>query len=266
MRLKIKRWDALAHLKKKPCSLILLIGKRGTGKSFLLQYLSTIYAQTGLIDLVIGFSPTDESNEVLRSFIPRTLIYNTFDEGLFERVLFEQRKRIRQGKPRRNVLFVLDDCGFDAKAIFKSKTLKDLFYNGRHAHVTVVMTLQYVLDMPIEFRTNIDVAICLREQIQVNRERLWKYFYGIMPTQKAFNMAMDACTTRYGALVTANNLTLSNEITDSIFWIRAPAKFDTVRLGHPSIWALDERCFHDREFEVGTTVEVRNVTTTEEED
>ena len=222
MRLKLRRWDAHTHLTKKPCSLILLIGKRGTGKSHLLQHIASIFSDVGNVDLAVGMSPTDESNETLQSFLPKTLIYSDFNETMFETVVKEQRKRIKAGKPRRNVIFFLDDCGFDAKKIFKSKVMKRLFYNGRHVHVGLVFTLQYVMDLDTSFRTNIDVCICLREQIMANRERLYKYFFGQFPTQKAFNLAMDACTERYGAIVTANNLTQSNDITESVFWIRAP--------------------------------------------
>ena len=67
MRLKLRRWDAHTHLTKKPCSLILLIGKRGTGKSYLLQHLASIFHDTGKVDMAIGMSPTDESNETLQS-------------------------------------------------------------------------------------------------------------------------------------------------------------------------------------------------------
>ena len=253
MRLKLRRWDAHTHLTKKPCSLILLIGKRGTGKSYLLQHLASIFHDTGKVDMAIGMSPTDESNETLQSFLPKTLIYSDFNEQMFETVVKEQRKRIKAGKPRRNVIFFMDDCGFDAKTIFKSKVMKRLFYNGRHVHVGLVFTLQYVMDLDTSFRTNIDVCICLREQITANRERLWKYFYGQFPTQKAFNLAMDACTERYGAIVTANNLTQSNAITDSVFWIRAPAELRKVKLGDPRIWEMDENAYQDRELEEDQT-------------
>ena len=266
MKLKLRRWNALDHLTRKPCSLVLLIGKRGTGKSHLLQYLATIYKQTGKIDMALGFSPTDESNEVLSSIIPRTLIYSDFNEDVIEKIMQEQRKRIRQGKPKRYVLLVMDDCGYDAKTIFKSKIIKNLFYNGRHMFISLIMTLQYIMDIPTEFRTNIDVCISLRENIGANRERLYKYFYGQFPNLTSFNLAMDACTSNYGALVTANNLTLSTELNESVFWFRAPADVPRVRLGHESLWRLDDRCYHNAELEYQTTVEVRGVVPVEEEE
>ena len=259
MKLKLRKWDAHTHLSKKPGSIILLIGKRGTGKSHLLKYLAHIFSQlhrpdgNPLIDMAIGMSPTDESNETLQAFLPRTLIYSDFSESLFENVVTEQRKRIKQGKPIRRILFFLDDCGFDAKKIFKSPVMKRLFYNGRHVHVGLCFTLQYIMDLDTSFRTNVDITIVLREQIQANRERYYKYFFGQFPTQRAFNMALDACTENYGALVTANNLTISNEINQSVFWMRAPREVPDSRLGNPMLWAMDEQAYEDTEFKEDQT-------------
>ena len=67
--------------------------------------------------------------------------------------------------------------------------MKRLFYNGRHVHVGLCFTLQYIMDLDTSFRTNVDITIVLREQIQANRERYYKYFFGQFPTQRAFNMA-----------------------------------------------------------------------------
>lgn len=266
MKLRLRKWDAFNHLSKKPCSLVLLIGKRGSGKSWMLRYLASIYQATKKIHVCIGFSPTDESNDVLSSFIPPTLIYSEFDEDVIERIMIEQRKRIRQKKPIRRVLLVFDDCGYDSKRLFKSNVIKSLVYNGRHIHITLILTLQYTMDMPSSIRGNIDVTLTLRETIQSNRERLYRYFFGQFDSMKSFSLALNACTDNYGCLVSANNLCLSTEISDSIFWFRAPADLPSVKLGDPALWKLDNRCYRDYllEDDKHTTVEVRGVVAVED--
>ena len=132
--------------------------------------------------------------------------------------------------------------------------------------ISLVMTLQYIMDIPTEFRTNIDVCISLRENIGANRERLYKYFYGQFPNLTSFNLAMDATTCNYGALVTANNLTLSTELNDSVFWFRAPAEVPRAMLGHPSLWRLDSRCYRRELMDFQTCVEVRGVVAVPEDE
>ena len=112
--------------------------------------------------------------------------------------------------------------------------------------------------MPPNFRTNVDIAITLRENVTLNREKLYKMFFGVFETQKSFDMALTACTANYGGLVSANNLTISNEICDTVFWIRAPAVLPDVKLGRPEFWELDRRCYVDRELEE-TTIDIRGV-------
>ena len=41
---------------------------------------------------------------------------------------------------------------------------------------------------------------------------------------------------------------LANNISESVFWIRAPQEIPQVRLGAPVLWQLDDQAYEDREF------------------
>ena len=143
-------------------------------------YLASVLHQTGKIDLCIGFSPTDESNETLQNFIPRSLIYSDFDESVFDRLILIQRKRLKQKKERKNILIIMDDLGYHSKEVFKSTTMKNIFYNGRHMGINILFSLQYLVDLPPNFRTNVDIAITLRENVTLNREKLYKVTFELL--------------------------------------------------------------------------------------
>ncbi len=247
MKLKIKRWDIATHLKKKPGSIILLLGKRGTGKSVLLQQIAHVMAENGNIDIAFGFSPTDESNGVLSSFLPKSLIHSEFDENVIQSIMNSQKRALKQGKTLKRVVLFLDDCGYDSAKIFKSKVMKNLFYNGRHYCIGLVMSMQYCMDAGTSFRSNVDVTISLKEQIQSNRERLWKQYFGAFESMKEFNLAMNACTNNYSSIVCANNLSQSNELTESIFWFKASIDLPEFKLGSEAVKQIDKACYEDRE-------------------
>lgn len=247
MKLKIRKWDIANHLTKKPGSIILLLGKRGTGKSVMMIDIAKTLQDAGIIDLAIGMSPTDESNGTLSQFLPKTLIYPDFNENIVERILQQQKKQIKEGKECKRVFIFMDDCGYDSKAIFNSKVMKRLFYNGRHSKIGLCLALQYAIDMPVAFRANCDVCITMRETIYSNRERLYKQYFGQFENMKAFCMTMDACTENYSALVSANNITHSNDICDSVFWYRAGVHEEPFVLGSKAVQKLDRRCFDDVE-------------------
>lgn len=247
MKLKIKKWNATEHLFKKPGSIVLLIGKRGTGKSVLMQDLAKTMSDNGNIDMAIGFSPTDESNGALSMFIPKSLIHSEFDENVIERIVNSQKKLLKQGKPLKRIFLFMDDVGYDSKKIFSSKIIKNLFFNGRHYSIGLMLIMQYCIDVPTWARSNIDVTISLKEQILVNREKLFKNFFGAFTSQSSFNQAMDVLTENYKALVCANNLSQSNELTDTIFWYKARHGLEPFLLGSTVVKKMDQLCYEDRE-------------------
>ena len=154
-------------------------------------------------------------------FIPKSLIHSEFDENVIERIVNSQKKLLKQGKPLKKIFLFMDDVGYDSKKIFSSKIIKNLFFNGRHYSIGLMLIMQYCIDVPTRARSNIDVTISLKEQILVNREKLFKNFFGAFANQNSFNQAMDVLTENYKALVCANNLSQSNELTDTIFWYKA---------------------------------------------
>jgi len=248
MKLKIRRFPMQEVLSQRPGSIILLLGKRGSGKSCMMVEIAKQMYETGLIDIAVGMSPTDESNKTLTSFLPKTLIYPEFKESIVEKIIQQQKQQIKKGKKPKKVVLFLDDCGFDSKVIFNSKVMKQLFYNGRHSSVGLVMALQYAIDMPVSFRANCDCCITMRETIYSNRERLYKQYFGQFNSMKSFGMAMDACTANYSALVSCTNLhNNSNELTDSVFWYKAKLSHEPFVLGSSAVQQLDNKCYDDVE-------------------
>jgi hypothetical protein len=135
MKLELKKFDPRTL---KDDSVVVLIGKRNTGKSMLLKHLLS-YHQSLPLGLVT--SPTEKCNKFFEKFIPKMLIYDEFDPEVMKRFLDRQAKVSEQyntelakyGKsqidPR--ALLVLDDCLYD-KTWPNDKNIRALFMNGRH--------------------------------------------------------------------------------------------------------------------------------------
>ena len=244
MKLKIKKWDPRTL---SPTSTILLVGKRGTGKSTLLKEICYWFAQTGKINLAIGMSPTEESSENLGSFLPPCMIHTEYNETAVKELLETQKRQWKRGHGS-NVLLLLDDVCYD-KSVLRSKTIRQLFMNGRHRRCGLILCMQYVLDMPPDLRSNIDVCLALRDNIHSSREKLWKNFFGFFATYGEFSKVMDACTENFEALTYANNVSPTNNIEDSVFWYKANPTTPAFRLGDPVYWKLHNRYYHDREDE-----------------
>lgn len=218
---------------------VMLIGKRNTGKSVLAK---DILYHKRHIPVGMVMSGTEEGNGYYSSWVPDSFIYHEFDREAIERLIQRQRRLCKQGRPQ-PVFLVLDDCMFDRK-VMKEKCIRQIFMNGRHWGIFFMTTSQYVADAGPEIRSNCDYVFVLRENVQQNRERLYKMFFGIFPTMDAFNAALTACTENYSCLV-LDNTSRSNRLEDCVFWYKAKLR-SNFRMGSPLLWHFHSRHYNPK--------------------
>ena len=212
-----------------------LIGKRHTGKSrLMLDILSRIPNP----DFVMGFSPTDDTLDTFKTFMPHSCIFSEFSHEKLERLLSLQRELIRRGK-KRSVLLILDDCLYQ-KGILRSTSMRDLFFNGRHLNVALICACQYLMDITPELRTNIDYLFSMRESTISNRQKMHKFFFGQFSKFDEFDRVMAACTQNYSALVMDATISTTKS-SECIFWYRAQLDVPSFQLGRSVIWRMSER-------------------------
>ena len=197
-----------------------LISKRNTGKSVLT---ADILFHKRSIPMGILMSATEEATGFFQDVagIPDTYIYSEWNPDAIDTIIEKQKKLAKAGKLR-NCFVVLDDLAFD-KQLFNSKQMRQLMMNGRHYGICLIITAQFMGDLPVAFRSNVDYVMVGRTPGIQDRERLWKNFFGAIPTFHMFNAIMDNTTEDYHVLV-LDNTVQSNKLEDSIFWYKAPMR------------------------------------------
>jgi len=223
---------------------VVLIGRRDTGKSFLVRDL-LYYQQSIPIGTVI--SGTEEGNGFYSSHVPKLFIHGEYNSGIIENVLKRQKQVLKEVKNemetrrRSNIdprtFLILDDCMYDASWT-RDKMMRLLFMNGRHWKIMLVITMQYPLGIPPNLRTNIDYVFILREPYINNRKRIYENYAGMFPTFESFCQVMDQCTENYECLVINNNAK-SNKLQDQIFWYKADAH-GNFKLGSKEFWEISK--------------------------
>jgi len=232
---------------------VVLIGRRDTGKSYLVRDL-LYYHQDIPIGTVI--SGTEAGNGFYQEHVPKLFIHDEYNTAIIENILKRQKAVLKQMKrelvsykktnidPRTFV--ILDDCLFD-NAWTRDKMMRLLFMNGRHWKILLVITMQYPLGIPPTLRTNIDYVFILREPYIANRRRIWENYAGMFPTFESFLQVMDQCTENYECLVINNNVK-SNKLHDQIFWYKAELHTD-FKLGSKEFWEISKDLVSDDEDE-----------------
>jgi hypothetical protein len=222
-KLKIKRFD----LKKmaENCT-IAMIAKRASGKSYLTREI--LYHKRDL-PAAIAISRTEKLNKFYGEFIPDIYIYDEFDTSILTKIFARQakmnednKKRLENGKKQKDdrLMIIMDDCMASKGTWVKDQNILELFFNGRHHHVSFILTMQFALGIPPEMRSNFDYIFLLAEDFKSNRKRLYEHYAGMFPSLESFEKVFSDITQDYGVMVIDNRVH-STDITEKVFWYKA---------------------------------------------
>lgn len=230
---------------------VVLIGRRDTGKSFLVRDLLFHHKDIPLGTVISG---TEAGNGFYSEHVPKLFIHDEYSSSIIANILKRQKVVLKQVNKqievykRSNIdpraFVILDDCLYD-NSWSKDKLMRLLFMNGRHWKIMLIITMQYPLGIPPTLRTNIDYVFILREPYISNRKRIFDNFAGMFPTFESFCQVMDQCTENFECLVINNNAK-SNKLQDQIFWYKAQSHKD-FRLGSKEFWEMSKNIGSDDE-------------------
>jgi len=222
-RLRIKKFN----IKFMPDNVtIAMIAKRGSGKSFLTREL---LFHKRHIPTTIAISKTERLNKFYGDFVPDLYIYENYTNEILSKIynrqakIFEDNdKRIKDGKKPKDdrLMLIMDDCMSSKGSWVKEEPVLELFFNGRHHHISFILTMQYSLGIPPEMRSNFDYIFLLAEDFTNNRKRLYEHYAGMFPDFASFNDAFTVLTEDFGCMV-INNKIHTTDITEKVFWFKA---------------------------------------------
>ena len=249
-KLKISKFDMSSLMSD---ATILILGRRRSGKSWLVR--DILYHHRKIPSGVV-FSGTEAVSPFFGDFIPDLFIHSDYKPDMIEDMMKRQQKKIREckekgistdGKTRENNRFViLDDLQDAARTWNKDKTIKTMFFNGRHYNYLFILTLQYLMGITPELRSNLDYVFIFYEGSLKNKRKIYEDYAGMVPSFDYFCNIMDACTGDNKCLVIKTN---GSSFEDSIFWYKADERRD-FRIGHPSIWNFHDKAYNKRYEEV----------------
>ena len=237
MKLELQKFD-ITNIESN--NVVVLIGKRGTGKSFLVKDLLYYHKNIPIGTVISG---TEAANTFYGNIVPNLFIHDAYTPEIINNALKRQKLVIKKinketanyGKSNidPNAFLILDDCLYDQSWI-RDQNIRSLFMNGRHYKILFIITMQYALGVPPSLRTNIDYVFILRENYVSNRKRLYEHYAGMFPTFEIFCQVMDQCTEDYNCLVINNNAK-SNKLEDQVFWYKAE-KHSNFKIGAEEYW------------------------------
>ena len=228
--------------------MIVVIGKKDTGKSFLVK--DILFNCQACFPVGTVISGTEVANEFFQHMVPSKLIHDKYKPDIVMNTIKRQLavKTHRNGDKNKSggnsnvdprAFLILDDCLYDSTWIREEST-RYVFMNGRHIDLMTIITMQYPLGITPNLRTNVDFIFILRETMINNRKRIYDNYAGMFPTFEMFCNFMDQCTEDYNCLVICNGVS-SNRLEDQVFWYKA-SDHPAFKLCDDSLW-VDNKPF-----------------------
>jgi hypothetical protein len=198
-------------------SKIAIVGKPGSGKSYLLRDL--IWSKSGIIPTGKVVSGTEDSNSFFSKMFPSLMIDEKLEIDAIKNFIKRQKIAKKYIPEHAWAYLILDDC-MDDPALFRNAVFQNVMKNGRHWKMLMFLCMQYAMDILPSLRICIDGTFIFREANPRFRKILFENYAGIFGDFKLFCAAMDQITDDHTALY-IDNTSNSNNIEDCVFWYKA---------------------------------------------
>ena len=197
---------------------ILMIAGRGCRKHFVIGDIINRYQNTKMPGIVI--SPENRTTNFYDEVISNEYIYDEYKSETVKRVLERQCLIIEKSKERAKIgkttntkaFIVMDNCLVNKKDR-SYQMISELLFNGRHYHVSYLLTMQYPLGIKPELRCNFDYIFLFKDESLSNQKRMYEYYAGIFPNFESFRQVFLQLTSD-GCMVIINRG--SNNIFDTV--------------------------------------------------
>eukprot|EP00094_Tigriopus_californicus_P014530 TCALIF_14168-PA protein Name:"Similar to MIMI_L437 Uncharacterized protein L437 (Acanthamoeba polyphaga mimivirus)" AED:0.03 eAED:0.03 QI:0/-1/0/1/-1/1/1/0/212 len=199
--IEIDQFDAGTMLP--PNGIVFIIGKRGSGKSTVAEDIMSNFTH---MREGICVSKTDKMNGFWTKHLPPQFIFHDYSSDITRRLIRHQEKKWMKHKKKCEAegvepqtsdiepcFAIFDDVTFD-KSFLRDAVTRELFMNGRHYNITVIITCQYLMDLGPDLRQQIDVVIVLKDNVRNNRWKLFEYFSSALNNFFVFDRVFLECT------------------------------------------------------------------------
>ncbi len=220
--------------KIKKNSVVVVIGKRGSGKSYLMKDLLYHHRKNFKIGKI--FCKTNVLNQFYSDFIPNILISKHFDTKEIKKIFDRQEKVIREQWQDPYIFILADDCLSDAKHWVKDDQILELFYNGRHYKLLFILTLQTPMGITPNLRSNIDYTFIYNTNVISDKEKIYKHYAGVFNDKNEFYSVLNSLD-EYECLV-IDNITKSKNLEDIVFYYKAE-EHPNFKMCSEQLWRKD---------------------------
>lgn len=190
---------------------IVVIGKRATGKTTLINELLTLKS----VSCYRVFNPLMH----VRNEYPASMdTYDEFEPNILQSILDKHKKELRKTEPHTSSgqWAVIDNAVFKP-AHLDSTAIREVFMNGRCMKIGMVLSMAYPMRLCQYMVCNIDYVFLLRENREENIKRAHELYIGKLTTFDTFLTVFKHATDKPYSCLVIDFTQPSNNIEDLLY-------------------------------------------------
>jgi predicted AAA+ superfamily ATPase len=171
---------------------VLIIGKRGVGKTFLTKDL--LYYHQDIPDIIIVSGNKNDYDGKDHKYT----IHQEFHPQIIENIIEKQKKT--------TAIVILDNCLYDSTCHIQPLVYNDSFMK--------VITIPFLMGMFTKIREQVNYIFIFQENYYPNRKKIYDCFGHMFSSFDLFSQIMDTCCQQNECLVIDN-------MSGKLFWYKA---------------------------------------------
>lgn len=188
-------------------TIFLMIGKTGTGKTYLSKQIISILSNENIFENIMIFASPPSKME----YIP-ILQSNQIDK-ISQKFSIKHMEKILQNQSNPNpkpLLLILDDIIYPILSSHKYEKFSEMLCNSRHYNIYTIVIMQFPIGLKQQIRMNFDIVFIFEDEMISNRKRIYEHYFGIIPQYKIFDKLMSTVCANYRTLVFDNTKPSTN--------------------------------------------------------
>lgn len=243
-----------------PNSFITIIGKRGTGKTTILN--NYCYENYKRIRLPVLISATADIKKDFYGIIPELFIHNEYNPDIIKYFLKDQMEvteKIEKGECSKNIkklgLFIMDDILGTEPCWKKDQSFQSIVFNGRNFNITNIISVQNPLAIPPNFRGNVDYVILSPITTEKGKKYIFDYIWDqSFGDYDHFKSYLDIITKQKFHYMLLDNKHTPSKIEDYVYYVKTtPTHYlPKKRIGLKFLWDLNEKYYNPKHIMAAT--------------
>jgi hypothetical protein len=207
----------------KEYSSICIIGKRGSGKTLVVQnIIDNLNVSDKFIENTLIIDPTEQYSKSYGPKYQKAQIHFNYNSTILEEYLAKIKSLSSDDFAKFSGCVVLDSCLASKSTWTKDRSIFELLFNCKHYHLTLIMTMQFPMAITPEIRSNFNSVFLLNDDFVLNQKKIYEHYGSIFTSFEMFKNSFAQLTKDYGCMViTRKPHTL--HVTDNVFYFKAKA-------------------------------------------